>query len=182
MSQIKISIVIQVGGVFVGDEFVISHYKAVYQYTYFLVGQKQLAEDLTQDAFVKALKTNKAIDSSEGQRAWLYTIARNTVYDAMKRAKIINFIPFGKKEYVAHEFYEPESWLTNDEANFELYKALGQLSFEHRQAIVLRKIEGFSIKETAQILGWNESKVKNATERGMKKLALQLGGIHDEDA
>ena len=158
------------------------HYKAVLQYTYFLVGKRELAEDLTQDTFVKALKANKEIDPTEGQRSWLYRIARNTVYDAMKRAKIIKFIPFGKREYIANEYYEPEMWLANDEANFELYKALGQLSFEYRQAIVLRKIEGFSIKETAQILGWNESKVKNATERGMKKLAQQLGGDVHENA
>ena len=71
--------------------------------------------------------------------------------------------------------------MTRDETNYELYKALGKISFDYRQAIVLRKIEGVLIKETADILGWNESKVKNATERGMKKLQQLLGGktVHD---
>ena len=155
------------------------HYKAVLQYTYFLVGKRELAEDLTQDTFVKALNS-KQIDSIEGQRAWLYTIARNTVYDYVKRKKIVQFITLGKKEYSAAEYYEPEVWVERDEQNYELYKALGKLTFDYRQAIVLRKIEGYSIKDTAQILGWNESKVKNATERGMKKLTELLGGEVNE--
>ena len=158
------------------EEMIEFHYKAILQYTYLLVGNRQLAEDLTQDAFVKALKSCTIIESAQMQRAWLYKIARNTVYDAMKRAKLIKFLPFGQKEHLAQEFYEPEQWLTRDETNYELYKALGKLSFDYRQAIVLRKIEGLSIKETADILGWNESKVKNATERGMKKLQQLLGG------
>ena len=158
------------------------HYKAVLQYTYFLVGKRELAEDLTQDTFVKALKSTKKIETVEGQRAWLYKIARNTVYDYVKRKKIVQFITLGKKEYRAAEYYEPEVWVETDEQNYELYKALGQLTLDYRQAILLRKIEGFSIKETAQILGWNESKVKNATERGMKKLAERMRGQFDENA
>lgn len=152
------------------------HYKSVLQYTYFLVGIRELAEDLTQDTFVKALRSKRIIETAHEQRAWLYTIARNTVYDYMKRKKIIQFLTLGKKEYKAAEFYEPEAWVEADEQNYELYKAIGQLSFEQRQAIILRKIEGYSIKETAHILGWNESKVKNCTERGMKKLTELLGG------
>lgn len=156
------------------------HYKAVLQYTYFLVGKRDLAEDLTQDTFVKALKSNKKIEPLEEQRAWLYAIARNTVYDHVKRKKIVQFITLGKKEYTAAEFYEPEVWVETDEQNYELYKALGQLSLDYRQAVVLRKIEGYSIKQNAQILGWNESKVKNATERGLKKLMELLGGDEHE--
>ena len=164
------------------ESLVEQHYKAVLQYTYFLVGKRELAEDLTQDTFVKALRSNKKIVPEEEQRAWLYTIARNTVYDHVKRKKIVQFITLGKKEYRAAEYYEPEVWVETDEQNYELYKALGQLTLDYRQAILLRKIEGFSIKETAQILGWNESKVKNATERGMKKLAERMGGQFDENA
>ena len=176
MSKRKGIIVLYVGGDQMEERIIELHYKEVFQYTYFLVGKRELAEDLTQDTFVKALKSKTEIGAPHMQRAWLYKIARSTVYDAMKRAKLIKFISFGQKEYMANEFYEPETWLTNDEQNYELYKALGQLPFHYRQAILLRKIEGYSIKETAQILDWNESKVKNATERGMKKLEQLLGG------
>lgn len=180
MSKSKGIIVLYVGGGIMDARIIELHYKEVFQYTYFLVGKRELAEDLTQDTFVKALKSKTEIGSAQMQRAWLYKIARNTVYDAMKRAKLIKFISFGQKEYVANEFYEPEAWITKDEQDYELYKALGQLPFDYRQAILLRKIEGYSIKETAQILDWNESKVKNATERGMKKLEQLLGGMGHE--
>lgn len=157
-----------------------NHQKAVLHYTYFLVGKKELAEDLTHDTFVKAYKNPKQIGTLEGQRAWLFTIARNTVYDHFKRAKIIEFISFTKKDERASTDYEPEQWLMQDEENYQLYKVLGQLPMDYRQAVVLRKIEGYSIKECAEILGWNEAKVKNTTERGMKKLQQLLGGDIDE--
>lgn len=46
-------------------------------------------------------------------------------------------------------------------------------------AIVLRKIEGLSIKEAAEALGWNEAKVKNNTERGMLALKKAMGGRYN---
>lgn len=170
---------IYVGGGQVDESVIELYYKEVLQYTYFLVGKRELAEDLTQDTFVKALKAKVEI-APASQRAWLYKIARNTVYDAMKRAKIIKFISFGQKEYIANEYYEPENWLKKNEADLELYKVLGSLPIDYRQAVVLRKIEGYSIRETAQILDWNESKVKNTTERGMKKLEQLLGGMQND--
>ena len=61
-----------------------------------------------------------------------------------------------------------------------MYQAIASLKLEHRLAIILRKIEGLSIKETAAILGWNEAKVKNNTERGMKALEILMkGGSED---
>lgn len=158
-----------------------THVQSIYHYTYMLVGKKELAEDLTHDTFVKAYKSKQYIQSPEEQKKWLYTIARNTVYDHFKRAKLIQFISFHFKEERAATAYEPEEWLVKDEENYELYEALGKLSLDYRQAIVLRKIEGYSVKQAAEILGWNEAKVKNATERGMKKLGELLGGVQDEE-
>ena len=64
-----------------------------------------------------------------------------------------------------------------------LYEAISTLKLEYRLAIVLRKIEGLSIQETARTLDWSESKVKNATERGMKALeAILKGGALDGKA
>lgn len=161
------------------EQIIEQYYQEIFQFTYFLVGKRELAEDLTQDTFVKALRS-KTIIGEGHQRAWLYKIARNTVYDYMKRAKILSFVPFGKKEHLANEFYEPEKWLEQDDENYALYKALGKLSLDYRQAIVLRKIEGYSIKEAATILGWNEAKVRNATDRGLKKLEQLIGGMRND--
>lgn len=161
------------------EQMFILHSEAIYQYIYFLVGNRELAEDLTQETFLKAIQ-HKGFRGDAKVKTWLTKIARNTVYDHFRRKRIIQFIPILKKHEQVEMSYKPEQWLLKKTEQFELYEALGQLKFQFREAIVLRSIEGYSIKETAQILGWNESKVKNATERGMKQLKQLLGGDEDE--
>ena len=158
------------------EQLVERYYQDIFHYTYFLVGNRERAEDLTQDAFVKALNSQKRPNDEMELKKWLITIAKNTVYDAFKRDRILKFIQFDfSKSQKAVSNYEPENWVQTNEETLQLYKAIGQLPMDYRQAIILRKIEGFSIKETADILKWNESKVKNATERGLKKLAELIG-------
>ncbi|MGE7623514.1 RNA polymerase sigma factor [Viridibacillus sp. NPDC096237] len=56
-----------------------------------------------------------------------------------------------------------------------LYKSLMMLKLEYREALILRKMEGLSIKESAKILGWTEAKVKNNTIRAMQALKKIVG-------
>ncbi|MEK4229069.1 RNA polymerase sigma factor [Solibacillus sp. FSL H8-0538] len=158
----------------------ILHNKAIFHYIYFLVGNKETAEDLTQETFLKAIQGGKSFRGDAEMKTWLTKIARNTVYDHFRRRKVIRFIPFLKSHEEIDHTYEPESWLLHKAEDYRLYAALGQLKFEFRDAIVLRKIEGYSIKETAKILEYSEAKVKNCTERGMKALRELLGGESDE--
>ncbi len=92
----------------------------------------------------------------------------------------MKLIPFLKEHEELDFTYAPESWLLDNEQNREFYEMLGQLKYEYREAIVLTKLEGFSVKEAASILNWNEKKVENAVLRGVKKLSAQLGGEEDE--
>lgn len=158
------------------------HSDRIYQYIYFLVGKTQIAEDLTQETFIKAFKQSHTFRQESSSLTWLMKIARNLTYDYYRRKKIISFLPFSKEHEVKETIYVPEKWLEQHEESKILYSALQQLKFDYREAIILRKIEGFSIKETAQILRWNETKVKNCTERGMKALkeVLKEGGDQNE--
>ena len=103
-----------------------------------------------------------------------------SLYDHFKRKKIITFLPFTKNDAETAITLSAEQLLSIEEEKRELYKAIASLKLEHRLAIILRKVEGLSIKETAAILGWNEAKVKNNTERGMKALEkVMKGGSED---
>ncbi|MEC1180566.1 RNA polymerase sigma factor [Metasolibacillus meyeri] len=73
------------------DQYYDAHSKEIFQFIYFLVGQKETAEDLTQDTFVKALKNNKAFRGDAQVKTWLVTIARNTVYDYYRRKRLTSF-------------------------------------------------------------------------------------------
>ena len=154
--------------------------EAIYQFIYFLVGDDELAKDLTQETFEKAIKNVSSFRQDASDKTWLTKIARNVVYDHFRRKKILKFIPLLKQHEQIEITYVPEKWLETKDDHYQLYEALGKLPHHYREAIVLRKIEGFSIKESANILGWNEVKVRNATERGLKKLYELLGG--DDDA
>lgn len=150
------------------------HYKTIFHYTYYLVGKKELAEDITQSTFIKAYKKMNMLESY-GQRIGLYKIACNLVNAHFRRAKVNQILDANNAKNPAATIYEPESWLQSDEVDYALYKAVGQLSLDARHAIVLRNIEGFSAQQCAEILKWNEAKVENAINRGMKKLQELIG-------
>ncbi|MCT6922676.1 RNA polymerase sigma factor [Metasolibacillus sp.] len=162
------------------DEYYDAYSKELFQFIYFLVGHKETAEDLTQDTFIKALKNSTTFRGDAQMKTWLVTIARNTVYDYYRRKRLIKFIPFIARYDGIEETYIPEQWLLKQAADAELYTALGQLKLAYRECIVLRKIEGYSIKETADILNCTEAQVRNHRERGMRALQKLLGGEANE--
>lgn len=68
----------------------------------------------------------------------------------------------------------PEEKIEMKESAYELYKALGAIKDSYREVIILRKIKEFSIEETAEILGWSDSKVKSTLYRAIPVLEKQL--------
>ena len=76
-------------------ERIYDEYKTpIYNYIYHLVGNREQADDLTQDTFLKAFKALPKMDASLKLSAWLYRIATNTAYDALRRRKLIAWMPW----------------------------------------------------------------------------------------
>ena len=152
------------------------HSDQIYQFLYFITFDVQLSEDLMQETFIRAYEAKRIYRADANVLTWLRTIAKNIAYGHFKRKKIITFLPFTKNDAETAITLSAEQLLSIEEEKRELYQAIANLKLEHRLAIILRKIEGLSIKETATILGWNEAKVKNNTERGMKALEILMKG------
>lgn len=157
------------------------HSEQIYQFIYFLTFDKELTEDLLQETFIRAHEGRATYRGDANVLTWLRKIAKNLTFDHYKRKKIISFLPF-------HTVPEPPTiepslldTLQVEELHRELYKELAKLKLEYRSAIILRKIEGLSIKETAETLGWSEAKVKNNTERGLKALSHILKDVNDDE-
>ncbi|MEO4051854.1 RNA polymerase sigma factor [Solibacillus sp. CAU 1738] len=155
------------------------YHEQVYAFIYYLTFDKSLAEDLMQETFIRAYDARTSFRGQATMLTWLRKIARNLTYDYYKRQKILRFIRFTN----TYEQFLPsaEELLHVQEDVRELYKALSQLKFEFRAAISLRKIEELSIKETAQVLGWSEAKVKNNTERGLRALRVLMEGEQTDE-
>src|ERR1700745_3793992 len=66
----------------------------IYNYVYHLVGDREQADDLTQDTFLKAFRALPKMDANLKLSAWLYRIATNTAYDALRRRKLIAWLPW----------------------------------------------------------------------------------------
>lgn len=155
------------------------HSEQIYQFLYFITFDVQLAEDLMQETFMRAYEARHSYHGDANVLTWLRTIARNIAYDYLKRGKRLRFFTLTKvKEEMAIEL-SAEQLVHIEEEKRELYRAIAGLKLNYRMAIVLRKIEGLSIKEAAEALGWNEAKVKNNTERGMLALKKAMGGRYD---
>src|SRR5690625_3957281 len=106
-------------------------------------------------------------------KTFLYRIAHNLTIDYIRKNAPIHIM----KEFFKHK-KDPgpsvESIVEVRESSKELYHALGELKTSYREVIILRKIEEFSVRETAHILSWSESKVKSTFSRGMKALEKEL--------
>jgi len=155
------------------------YHQQIYRFIYFLTFEEALAEDIMQETFIRAHNARQTFREQANTLTWLRTIARNLVYDDMKRKKILQFLTFKKQHESLKLALTPEQLLDAKEDTQLLYEAIANLKFEYRAAIVLRKIEELSIKETAEVLGWNEAKVRNNTERGLKQLQEWMRGELD---
>lgn len=131
-----------------------------------------------QDTFLKAYKNYNHFRNEASELTWLRKIARNVVYDYLRRKKIIQFIPFlNKHEQTVQD--DAMQYILENEARKALFDALSKLKVHHREVLILRKIEQLSIEETAQILGWNTDKVKNTQRQAINTLRKIWEGVEN---
>ncbi|MFA9557488.1 RNA polymerase sigma factor [Evansella sp. AB-rgal1] len=153
----------------------------IYQYIYLMIRDHEQAKDLMQDTFIRAFDKFSTFHD-ENAKGWLFRIARNITIDYLRRNKPIAYF-FDKAPIISGKEGIPEEIVSLHETTEELYVALGKIKTSFRDVIILRKIKRFSIQETADILGWKESKVKSTLFRGIKELKEQLekeGYVHEE--
>ncbi|HWV23413.1 MAG TPA: RNA polymerase sigma factor [Thermomicrobiales bacterium] len=153
----------------------------ILNYLHRMVSDRALAEDLTQDTFVKAYKALPRTQPDLQFKAWLYRIATNTALSHLRRGKIVKFLPFlGDRE-------------TNDERvdrtvtrQTDIESVLNQLPKHYAAVLLLRHYQGLSLAETAEALEITENAAKLRLFRARKAFAKIYGvapdGTVDEEA
>lgn len=148
----------------------------VYRYIYFRVGSHQLAEDLTSETFLRALR--RIGDFTWQGRdfgAWLVTIARNLVADHFKSGRYRLEIPTGEIIDVPIEGANiPENAVVNAIINDRLLRAVRELNPEQQECVVLRFLHGLTLAETALIMGKKSGAIKALQFRAVRALARAL--------
>ncbi|MGK5743014.1 ECF subfamily RNA polymerase sigma factor, BldN family [Micromonospora sp. URMC 103] len=151
----------------------------VFRFVYFRVGNRQLAEDLTSDTFLRALKRIGSFTwQGRDLGAWLVTIARNLVADHFKSGRYRLEVTTGDVLDADREDRgpegSPEAAVVEHITNVALLSAVKQLNPEQQECIVLRFLQGFSVAETARAMGKNEGAIKALQYRAVRALARLL--------
>ncbi|MGE7021694.1 RNA polymerase sigma factor [Solibacillus cecembensis] len=153
------------------------HFGKIYQYIRYMVTNAELAEDLTQETFLRVYKNTFRQEASI--TTYIRQIARNIVYDHYRKKALIQWLPFTKSHEQEEMTYVPHDWVVQSENRKALYEALQQLKPLQREVLIYRKIEELSIQETCEIMGISAMKVANTQRSAMKALEQLLGGEQD---
>ncbi|RAY15304.1 RNA polymerase subunit sigma-70 [Actinomadura craniellae] len=152
------------------------HYlELVYKYIYYRVGTHALAEDLTSDTFLRALRRMSDFNwQGKDFGAWLVTIARNLVADHFKSSRY-------RLEICTAETLEgdrleegPERAVLESMTTGVLLNAIRRLNSEQQECIVLRFLHGLSVAETALIMGKKTGAIKALQYRAVRTLGRML--------
>jgi len=152
------------------DDTVLPHLDAAFNYARWLTGNAADAEDVVQDACVKAIRFLSSLRDGDA-RAWLFTIVRNTWYSRVsRRASVMEATPLDSaRDERPDEALDPEARLLQEHDVARVRAAIEQLPVDYRDVIVLREIEGLSYKEIASVvrvpIGTVMSRLARARER-----------------
>jgi RNA polymerase sigma-70 factor (ECF subfamily) len=149
----------------------------VYRYVQYRVSSAALAEDLTSETFLRALRRITSYTwQGRDFGAWLVTIARNLIADHYKSGKYRLEVATSDLVEAGADRSEdgPEGEVLASLTNETLLEAVKQLNAEQQECIALRFLQGMSVAETAQIMGKNEGAIKALQYRAVKSLARLL--------
>lgn len=151
----------------------------VHRYVLFRVGDRSLAEDLTSETFLRALRRISSI-SYQGRDvgAWFITIARNLVLDHVKssryRLEVTTPDVADSSNWVAGVNSGPEHDVIAAAIKAELMRCVAKLNKDQQECIKLRFLQGLSVAETAAHMGRNEGAIKALQHRAVRRLAQLL--------
>ena len=159
------------------------HYQgSVYRFVFYRTRSTTLAEDLTSETFLRALRGMAGFRwQGKDFGAWLMTIARNLCTDHFKAGR--TRLELTTEDMGLHDDATegPENAVLTGLTNEVLLDGLRQLSDEQRDCLIMRFLQGLSIAETANVLGRSEGAVKQLQLRGVRNLAKQLPpGLRDD--
>jgi RNA polymerase sigma factor (sigma-70 family) len=153
------------------EEIVLPHLDAAFNYARWLTKNDADAEDVVQDAYVRALRFFSSL-RGEDARAWLLTIVRNTWYGRFpKRAggammTVVDENPDDR----ADASLDPEARLIQQQTVEQVRGALEALPSDFREVLVLRELEGLSYKEIAAVVGVPIGTVMSRLARARERL------------
>jgi len=156
-------------------EHLLSHLNAAYNLARWLTRNNADAEDLVQEAYLRAIKHFSSFHGGDS-RPWLLAIVRNTFYTWLQQNRAPEQrIPFDEEIHSAEENHpNPEALLLQKANNQLVRQAIEALPAEFREVIVLRELEGLSYKQIADVTETPVGTVMSRLARARKRLEQNL--------
>lgn len=156
------------------EQTMLPHLDAAYSLARYLVRDEHDAEDLVQDAYLRALRYFEGFRGGD-ERAWLLTIVRRTCYSWLKRRRDRPApAPFDETEHAPEPGSDPETHAVHGDLRDRLSRAVDDLPIEFREVVVLRDVQDLSYKEIARILGIPLGTVMSRLARARRRLQRAL--------
>lgn len=160
------------------EELYQKYHQDIFQFLFYMVRKRELAEDLVQEVYIKVLKSHHTFKGKSSEKTWLFSIARHVAIDYFRKQRGWRKRLVEKFDITEHPIKDkaplPEEIAMQNEEIQMVYQSLDACTLDQRLVIILRFIQELSIAETAEALGWTESKVKTTQHRALKVLKKEL--------
>lgn len=161
-----------------------AHVEQIYKFVFYKVGNREDAEDITSQVFIKAANSLDVSQEKQSKLAWLYQVARTTITDHWRGfyktpASSLDMMEEAAPLHLAAEPLRPG--LMEDEetgaAAGKVSALLGMLPSNYRRVLELRFLQGCSLKETALAMGITEGNAKVLQHRALHKAVAVGAGV-----
>jgi len=151
------------------------HLKAVYNFLYQITKDYSSLDDLTQETFIKVWKNLSRFESSKSFKVWIFTIARNTAYDFLRKKNSKPLALLGEEANLALENIcdkepLPQELLERESQEKKLEAMLKNIPEQQRIVLLLHYKQDFSLKEIAEIFNEPYSTIKSRHKRAILSL------------
>jgi RNA polymerase sigma factor (sigma-70 family) len=157
------------------EQVVLPHLDAAFNYARWLTRCEADAEDVVQDAYVRALRFFPSLRGDDA-RAWLLTIVRNCWYGRLSTKATAPLDTLSDEMVESHpsEGLDPEALAVRHQTAEQVRAAVERLPADFREVIVLRELEGLSYAEIAAVVGIPPGTVMSRLSRGRRRLLALL--------
>ncbi len=162
------------------------HSRYVFNVAYRMTGSAQDAEDIVQEAFLKAYRQLSRFEARSDFRTWLHRIAVNCSIDLIRTRRhrevgqdLSNLEDAGGAEPAPAGMAGPDRLMFSAEIRERVTAGLAQLTIAERAAFTLRHVEGLPIREVAEALGLKTEAAKNSIFRAVRKMRAALEPLVD---
>lgn len=159
------------------DRLYETYHHQLFQYLFYMVRNRETAEELVQEVYIKVLHGYQSFEGKSSEKTWLYSIAKHVAIDWIRSQNRKKRKWEGTQYELSEREFEikdtnllPDEIVERKEEIQKVYHALKTCTDDQQQVIIFRYIQDLSIAETADILGWSESKVKTTQHRAIKSL------------